>query len=154
MNECIHGDRYKLEDMDERELQICMYRTYKGIIIISDYNSCNISYTIVDKYFPLFFFPFFRPFMLHVSVCPISIKFHFMLILVCEWMCIEGYFIVIHLLTVCASYKRTVSEESWGGPELDITHWPRREGTRKENYIHKFIFCAHRSAMPDSSTLC
>lgn len=58
MNECIHGDRYKLEDMDERELQICMYRTYKGIIIISDYNSCNISYTIVDKYFPLFFFSF------------------------------------------------------------------------------------------------
>lgn len=33
------------------KVQICMYRTYRGIIIISDYNSCNISYTIVDKYF-------------------------------------------------------------------------------------------------------
>lgn len=53
--------RYKLRDMDgskkkrkekkiRRKVQICMYRTYRGIIIISDYNSCNISYTIVDKY--------------------------------------------------------------------------------------------------------
>lgn len=61
-----------------RKVQICMYRTYRGIIIISDYNSCNISYTIVDKYFLALLHA-----ICYVSVCPISIKFHFMFILLC-----------------------------------------------------------------------
>lgn len=61
LNECIEQRiRYKLRDMDGEKVQICMYRTYRGIIIISDYNSCNISYTIVDKYFLS---------LLHASCC-------------------------------------------------------------------------------------
>lgn len=84
-----------------------MYRTYRGIIIISDYNSCNISYTIVDKYFLSLLLYLLSssnlpPMLCYVSVCPISIKFHFMLILSYTYMFIyiwniEGYFIVIPL---------------------------------------------------------
>ena len=147
LNECIEQRiRYKLRDMDGEKVQICMYRTYRGIIIISDYNSCNISYTIVDKYFLSLLHAVC--FMLYVSVCPISIKFHFMLILLCMeyWRLLHRHLLLFSLACLPFTSIHLLSCNSTGiiVHEVNLRRKRNEEG-KKITFINLYFVSIDRN---------